>query len=421
MMRKAILAPMLALIILLLTSPLLLTTIGDGTGLDSYAVLEDHSFILSVVNSGGERAVIYQFATRREADLQAIEMDSSGNYIVTQGFTNTLSKITPAGVMTVIYNFSTGTWPSGFAIDSSGDYIVCEYFANILSKITPTGERTVIYAFPKGSGPGAVAIDPSGNYIVLESDASIISKVTPTGQRTVIYTYDWSSYAVAVAIDSSENYIVCEVTTNALSKVTPNGVRTSIYNFTTLHTWPVGVAIDSSGNYIVAEAVTHVLSRITPTGERTVIYKWPSEPYTEPWGVCMYVSAVPQLLFTDIAENGLKATWTQSTDPFFTEYQLYQSSTQGELGALIGTDTNIADTSLTVSGLSPGTTYYFTLRILGANGLYIDSGPRGIMTAKAFWQQDWFPYAIFWVVLTLVVVIVLYVLYIKYKKRAQVT
>jgi len=65
------------------------------------------------------------------------------------------------------------------------------------------------------------------------------------------------------------------------------------------------------------------------------------------------------------------------------------------LGALIGTNTNVADTNLTVTGLSPGTTYYFTLRVLGANGLYVDYAQGSGMTAKAFWQQTWFAQLLF--------------------------
>jgi len=117
----------------------------------------------------------------------------------------------------------------------------------------------------------------------------------------------------------------------------------------------------------------------------------------------------------------MTVTWTQSADPFFAGYQVYQSSAQGELGSLIGTNTDIADTSLAVTGLSPGMTYYFTLRVLGASGAYVESGQGSGMTAKAFWQQDWFPYVVFFAVLIAVAAIVIYVLAKRYRKRQQVT
>jgi hypothetical protein len=132
------------------------------------------------------------------------------------------------------------------------------------------------------------------------------------------------------------------------------------------------------------------------------------------------ISTAPQLLFADIAENGLTAMWTQSACPSFAGYQLYRSSTQGDLGTLIGTNTSIADTSLTVTGLSPGTTYYFTVRALGANGVYVDYPQRSITTtAKASWEQDWFAQVMF--VVVIIIALAISVLWIRSKKKAKVT
>jgi hypothetical protein len=90
-----------------LTSPLLLTAIGDGAGIENYIVAEAGTSILSIVNSAGERSVIYQYA--RDTGPAEMVIDSSGNYIVSEGTNNILSKVTPSGVRSVIYAFSAGT------------------------------------------------------------------------------------------------------------------------------------------------------------------------------------------------------------------------------------------------------------------------------------------------------------------------
>ena len=69
---------------------------------------------------------------------------------------------------------------------------------------------------------------------------------------------------------------------------------------------------------------------------------------------------------------------------------VYQSTTQGQLGTLIGTNTDVADTSLVITGLSPGTTYYFTVSVVEVGGSYVDSTQRSETTTTPLWMQPWF-------------------------------
>jgi hypothetical protein len=92
----------------------------------------------------------------------------------------------------------------------------------------------------------------------------------------------------------------------------------------------------------------------------------------------------------DVTENSLKVTWTQTTDPFFAKYQIFQSNTPGQLGTLVATVTNVATTSQTITGLSSGTTYSFTIRVVDAEGLYADSTQQNVTTAIPSWQQPLF-------------------------------
>lgn len=427
MMRKVILAPMLALTILLLTSPFLFTAIGDGVESVNYVVSENNYVHnpdipgkLSIVNSAGGRAVICEFPL--PSFPEDVKIDSSGNYIIDEP--HVLSKITPDGVRTVIYTFSDDFLPRYIAIDSSGNYIVAGDSSIIgddrLLKVTPASVMTVIYTFPDPDVcPTGLAIDSSGNYIVCEMVTQILSKVTPDGVRTVIYTFAAGTYPNCVTVDSSGNYIVTEYDTDILSKITPTGERTVIYTFTP-RSAICQVVIDSSGNYIVCEYNNRVLSKVTPAGERTVIYTFPADT-GNPNSVAISTAKAPELFCTDVTENGLTVTWAQSTDPFFAGYEIYQSSVQGELGSLIGTNTDIADTSLVVTGLSPGTTYYFTLRVLGTEELYVDSAQRSETTAKAFWQERWFPYVVVVVVMVIVVAALAIFMLRRSRKKAKVT
>jgi streptogramin lyase len=178
----------------------------------------------------------------------SVVIDSAGNYIVALAMGDELVKVTPAGAVTVLHYFSSigtdcGTtgWGNPFriAIDSSGNYIVTECAADRLSKVTPAGAYSVIYNFTKGTSPSGVAIDSSGNYIVTECGTPTISKITPSGERTVVYEYPAETPSCLVhgdlglAIDPSGNYIVAEYLESTLSRITPDGVRTPIFTIPT--------------------------------------------------------------------------------------------------------------------------------------------------------------------------------------------
>jgi hypothetical protein len=224
-------------------------------------------------------------------------MDSFGNYIVSENVShnvlssgNVLSRITPAGTRTVIYNFTPGSQASAEAIDSEGNYIVTEYgagnmnggynvseYAGRLSKITPDGVRTVIANL---TAPNAVAIDQFGNYIVTQTIwpwMNLLSKVTPEGNVSVIYSFPQGQWPAWVAIDSSGNYIVTAFDGNTIWKVTPAGVATPIAQDLSR---AYSIVIDSEGNYIVSLAgirlVPGLLMRVTPAGVETVLYKFPT-------------------------------------------------------------------------------------------------------------------------------------------------
>ncbi len=76
---------------------------------------------------------------------------------------------------------------------------------------------------------------------------------------------------------------------------------------------------------------------------------------------------------SDITDNSMKLTWTENADADFENYTIYMSTAEGTIGTLIHTVTEKTTTSYVVTGLSPETTYYFTIRVYDTGGLYADS------------------------------------------------
>ena len=67
----------------------------------------------------------------------------------------------------------------------------------------------------------------------------------------------------------------------------------------------------------------------------------------------------------------------------FVSYAVYKSTSPDTLGDLVTTITNKATTSFTIFGLSPNTTYYFTIRVNRAAGAYSDSNQMSTTTSGA--------------------------------------
>jgi hypothetical protein len=86
---------------------------------------------------------------------------------------------------------------------------------------------------------------------------------------------------------------------------------------------------------------------------------------------------------TNITFDSLTLIWTRNTDPDFANYTIYQSTASGVPGNAIKVITTNTTTSWTVTGLSPSTTYYFTVRVYDTSGLYNDSAQVSATTLSA--------------------------------------
>ncbi|MFQ6107035.1 MAG: fibronectin type III domain-containing protein [Thermoplasmata archaeon] len=76
---------------------------------------------------------------------------------------------------------------------------------------------------------------------------------------------------------------------------------------------------------------------------------------------------------TDMTSTSMTLTWSQSMATDFARYEIYQSQTSGVIGNLVKIMSSQFSTLYVVTGLSPSTDYYFTVRVVDTGGLYADS------------------------------------------------
>jgi hypothetical protein len=227
-------------------SPITITGLTTGT---------PYTFTVTATNSVGT-------SPASSASNSATPSLAGFIYITNQN-SNSVSLVTPSGVIDTTYNVGTG--PRGIAIDSSGNVYVANTGDSTISKITSAGTVTASWA-TGFAAPVDVATDSSGNVYSVSSSSRNITKITAGG----VVTNSWAqmpsgSVGNAIAIDSSDNvYTVNEDTTfniGTVTKVTSAGVATQTW--VTLPSTARCLTIDSLGN-IYTGNTNNTISKITP-------------------------------------------------------------------------------------------------------------------------------------------------------------
>ncbi|HUM03254.1 MAG TPA: NHL repeat-containing protein [Thermoanaerobaculia bacterium] len=239
-----------------------------------------------------------------------VAVDLSRNVYVADTYNYKIRAITPAGVVSTLAGTgesgddngpgaaATFSWAVGVAADSSGNVYVADSGSNTIRKITPAGVVSTLAGSGAGgsadgpgdeatfSEPSGVAVDSSGNVFVADTDSNKIRKITAGGAVTTLAGSGASGSAdgtgaaatftnpFGVAVDSSQNVYVADSGNNKIRKITPAGVVSTLAGSgayggadgigaaATFYT-PTGVAVDSSGTVYVADSGNNKIRKIT--------------------------------------------------------------------------------------------------------------------------------------------------------------
>ena len=251
----------------------------------------------------------------------AVAVDSAGNvYVADQ--TNTVRKITQAGVMTIlagtpgVSGSADGTGaaasfksPYGLAVDGAGNVYVADSGNSTIRRITPAGVVTTIAGqagstgFTNGVGssalfnmPTGVAVDPTGNVYVADPQNLAIRKIDPSGTVTTFASnrpgeivgsdgqvYVSLSNQFGIAVDNAGNVYVANTIYCVVVKITPAGKASLVAGIPSQYglsngsalsstfEYPSMLAVDGAGNIYVGDNVTDTLRKISASGTVTSI------------------------------------------------------------------------------------------------------------------------------------------------------
>ena len=185
--------------------------------------------------------VVSTFATGLNNPF-SLAFDSSGNLFVANVGSNTVSEVTPAGVVST---FATGfNGPQGLAFDAAGNLFVANAGVNTVSEVTPAG---VVSTFASGfNAPQGLAFDASGNLFVANAFGNTVSEVTPAG---VVSTFASGFNHPEFVIFDGSNLLVSNLSGGSVSEVTPQGV---VSTYVSGFNGPVGLDFDAAGNLFVS-------------------------------------------------------------------------------------------------------------------------------------------------------------------------
>ena len=247
---------------------------------------------------------------------QGVAVDSAGNIYIADRGNYTIRKITPQGVVSGLagadeHGNTDGIGAAarfsilvGVAIDNAGNVYVADSgtYTNTIRKITPAGVVSTFAGAVHGNlddvGTKArfgdvkgVAIDSVGNVYVTDESNGTIRKITPAG---VVSTFAGIGNRIGsadgvgtaarfnnprgVATDNADNVYVADSNNHTIRKITPAGVVSTFAGTAGANgsadgigaaarfNYPGRMATDSASNVYVVDSGNHTIRKITPTG-----------------------------------------------------------------------------------------------------------------------------------------------------------
>ena len=292
----------------------------------------------------------------RLTNASGIALDTLGNIYVTTS--NTVFKITPAGVSNVVATFSyTNTCLQGIVVKragpNAGKLAVCDSGRNGIYLIDPdTGNATTNAGF-NGAGDGtginnrgipnsqAQFFQPSGlaeagdgSLIVADFGNDRVKLVTVSGVTTNLYGVSsnlWWNNSGSTAYNGWSDGTVLE----------PD------QNYDVQARMPFGVAIGPDGTVYTTEDYYHIIRKVTGANIQKPL-PWPPPPPTGLAATASYRQVV--------------LTWNPSLGA--TNYNIKRSTVSGNEITIAST----SSTNYTDLNVVSGTTYYYIVSAVNANG-----------------------------------------------------
>ena len=280
------------------TSGNLLVT--DGNAIRRVTMTGDVSTVAGVADSGGSNDGIG--TTARFNYPMGVTTDSSGNIFVGDTYSNTIRRISTAGIVATYAGILRGNsgsadgsgltasfnFPIGITPDSQGNLYVADYFNRAIRKISPDATVTTIINSVTSIStnnlylPSAIAIDSSGTLYVTDTGNHAVYKISSSGSIAILAGKQGQSGSAdgngenarfngptGIALSNNGNVYVSDTSNNSIRMITPAGEVTTI-NTGAFYS-PCQIAFDNTGNLYVADSGNHRIAKMSSSGVVTTV------------------------------------------------------------------------------------------------------------------------------------------------------
>jgi sugar lactone lactonase YvrE/predicted esterase len=281
--------------------------------------------LTNAAGSAASSAVVLTVAGTSAALLQypvGIAGDAVGNLYVADSSSNTIRKITSAGLVSTLAGtagvagsqdgLGSGALfnqPGGLTVDANGNVFVADTGNATIRRITPGGSVTTVAGSPARRGsldgpgaaaafnsPGGIAVDGSGALYVADAFNATIRRIaldntvsTLAGSAGLRGDADGTgsnarfNFPGGLAVDHAGNLYVADTYNDTLRRIAANGTVSTLAGsagisgaadltgVNALFNQPGGVAVDSAGNVYVADTGNGTVRLITGGGVVTTV------------------------------------------------------------------------------------------------------------------------------------------------------
>lgn len=291
-----------------------------------------------------------------------VALDSSGNFYVADIATNSILKISSAGVLLATWGgrgSGNGKFnqPYGVAVDSTGQHVyVADCGNNLIQQFTYDAGSGAYTFTSQCDGtvssssfyqPKAVAVDDAGNIYVADTGYHRIVKLSYNpADQTYTSLMEWGGYGYdpgqfcypeGVAVDSSGNVYVGDTVNNRIQKFDAGSSTWTVWGLGMgsgdgYFYYPKGVAVDSTGNVYVADYYNARVQKLDSSG--TYVTKWGSSgqgdgQFTSPQGVA--VNAAGTFVYVaDIGNGRIEGFTYNSADGTYAYASQWRCSGSGD-------------------------------------------------------------------------------------------